>query len=296
VAASILVTDPAAARELAAVGQTVELAEREVLARAQALRPDVVVLDGGPGAPDLCRRLKAQAKRDGVFLPVLVLVAPGRAVEALKAGAEDALTRPYDAAELIARVESLVRTRRQFDEASRSQAEEEEWAIHDRLTGLPNGRYLTQRIDEEFRRAARFAEPLALLAIDLDGLEDVNGRFGRGAGDKLLEACARAIVAACREIDLVARAGGDEFVVVLPAATLSLTLGTAERIAQRIGGMTIEGGVGCQVSIGVASFPGRDVATPRDLLRAAHGALARAKAEGRGRICVYQHQGYLLGT
>jgi len=148
-----------------------------------------------------------------------------------------------------------------------------------------------------FRRARRYQEPLYLLKLDIDHLEQVNGRFGRGAGDKLLEACAQTITTTCREVDIVTRAGGDEFVVLLPNTHFAGSLAIAERLATELARTTIDlpaGAAPLRVSLGSASFPGREITTPRDLLRWADGALRRAKAEGPGHICLYQHHGYLL--
>lgn len=300
----LLVTDEATAQVLRGARHEVVVATdgKELLDQSAALKPELIVLETTlpiVSGLEVVRRLKQDARRTGEWLPVLFLAARSDVtarIEGLRAGAEDFLGRPYDPLELLARVEALLRTRRFFDEAHRGRAELEEYAIHDRLTGLYNQRYLTQRLDEEFRRAAKLNEPMSLLAIDLDELERVNSRFGRGAGDRLLEACARAVSTSCRDLDLVARAGGDEFVAVLPNAHLAVTLAIAERTWVRLRATQVEergAQISCDASVGVACYPNRDVGSATDLLRLAHTALARAKAEGRGRICVYQHQGYM---
>jgi diguanylate cyclase (GGDEF)-like protein len=278
----------------------------EVAAKIQAesgpgIPPLVIVID--PFAPtsglDLIRTVKKLASGATGHLPVIVVTArpeAGARAEALAAGADDALSRPYDGRELLARIDAQLRTKRLVDEALRGRSELEETATHDSLTGLHNQRYLTERLDEEFRRSQRYQEPMALLAIDLDGFEQVNSRFGRGAGDRLLVACAKSISATCREVDIVTRAGGDEFVVVLPSTAFTGAVATAERLWHAIRAASVAEravDVRCEASVGAACYPGREVASPTDLLRFAHAALARAKAEGRGRVCLYQHQGYL---
>jgi diguanylate cyclase (GGDEF)-like protein len=283
---------------------------QEAIERALLERPDVVVLDvimPRMGGLEVCRTLKGNAHLAGELLPVLLL--SGRAdpvsrVEGLRAGAEDFLGKPFDAEELRARVEALLRTRNAVNELVKSRMRAgptEEDLITPRaidpLTGLYDQRYLTQRLDDEFQRAERGAEPLSLMALDLDQFDAVNSRFGRAAGDRLLGACGRAIARSCRDKDVVTHPGGDEFVVILPGSHFAAALGAAERVWRAVKSASIiEQGqtVYCEASIGVACFPSRDVAATRDLLRFAHTALTRAKAEGRGRICLYQYQGYLL--
>jgi diguanylate cyclase (GGDEF)-like protein len=291
---------------------------QECLEKVAAERPDLVVLDvimPKTGGLEVCRIIKQNIQE---FLPVLLLSARADSVarvEGLRAGAEDYMGKPYDPDELRARVEALLRTKRRFDElrgqvvpvaapapvpAARAplpssiSAEE---GTSDRLTGLPNQRFLTQRLAEEFTQAEKNSEPLSIMAIDLDAFDEVNSRYGRSAGDRFLEACARGLVRACRENDVVTRAGGDEFVVVLPHTHFSGCVGIAERVWHEVRSTIVEEGgfkIGCEASLGIASYPSRDVSSPKDLLRFAHAALGRAKAEGRGRICLYQFQGYLF--
>jgi diguanylate cyclase (GGDEF)-like protein len=244
---------------------------------------------------EACRVLKRRGS--GELLPVVLLGASP--LEAFRAGADDVLAMPVDPDELRARVHVWVRTRRLFDDARRASAPGpgDDAGGHDALTGLPDQRALTHRLDEEFARAERDQAPLSVMAVDLDGLDDVNSRFGRGVGDRLLVACGRALVRACREGDLVARAGGDELVALLPGLHFAGSLGVAERAWRELhAAVVVDAGarVTGAASVGVASFPARDIESPKDLLRFAHAALARAKAEGHGRICLYQHQGYLF--
>jgi diguanylate cyclase (GGDEF)-like protein len=276
---------------------------QEALDRTAQEKPDLVILDVVMPRVDgfeACREIKKAAAKDGEFVPVMLLSSrcePSARAQGLRAGAEDFLGQPYDVDELRARIEGLLRTKRIVDDAMRSRLELENSSLHDRLTGLYNQRYLTQRLQEEYLRAARYNEPLSVMAIDFDQFEQVNSRYGRPVGDRLLSACARILNRICRQVDVVTRAGGDEFVVVLPNTHFAGSLVIAQRVSQDVSGAAIEEGatrVGCEVSVGVACYPNRDVSSANDLLRFAHLALGRAKAEGKGRICLYQHQGYLL--
>jgi two-component system cell cycle response regulator len=287
----LLVADDNAAQLLRDAGHRVVTATdgRLVLERIAADRPDLVVIDAQLRGIEACRAIKRRAE----FVPVLLIGA--NRLEAFRAGADDVLSRPLDAEELCARVAVWLRTRRLV--AAPGTSLDDDGGARDRLTGLPDQRAFTQRLDEEFGRADRGRTPLSVMAVDVDGIDAVSGRFGRGAGDRLVAACARALLRACREEDLVARAGGYELVALLPATHFIGCVAVAERIQRELAQTTIvEAGVRlpCAASIGAACFPSQSIETPTDLLRMAHAALSRAKAEGQGRICLYQHQGYLL--
>ena len=257
---------------------------KEVVDHIQESRPEVAVV----ADPEVCRKLA------GGFTSLLLILTrddPGSRVQGLRAGADDVLARPFDAEELKARVDALLRRRTKPVEPAAAVTGD-----FDVLTGLTGPRSFTLRLGEALQTAAAASEPLSLMAIDLDAFGAVNSRFGRSAGDRLLKACSRAIVRVCRDEDTVARAGGDEFVVLMPRFHFAASLGAAERVWREIAGTTIvEGGarISCATSIGVASYPGKDIETARDLLQLTHAALGRAKAEGRG-ICLYQHHGYLF--
>jgi diguanylate cyclase (GGDEF)-like protein len=292
--ATVLVSDEGAAQVLGEAGHRVICAAdgQDVLDRLQDDRPDVVVMDAQLRGLEACRAIKRRGRPE--LLPV-VLITSARA-EAFRAGADDVLARPLDPEELCARVAVWLRTRRLF-ETGRTGPAEKDVGGTDRLTGLPDQRAFTQRLGEEFTRAERDQAPLSVMAVDLDRLDQVNSRFGRGAGDRLLVACARALARACRDGDLVARAGGDELVALLPGLHFAGSLAIAEKAWRELHATVIVD-AGARItgaaSVGVASYPSRDIESPTDLLRFAHSALARAKAEGQGRICLYQHQGYLF--
>lgn len=272
---------------------------QEALDRAAAERPDVVILETalpGVGGLEVCRGLKREDRRE--LVPVLFLATRADAaarVEGLRAGAEDFVAKPADAEELRARVESLLRIKRTVDEAVRGRLELEETSLHDRLTGLHNESYLAQRLDEEFRRAERYNEPLSVMAMGLDDLT----RHGRELADRLLASCARTLARSCRRVDVLTRGEGDELVLVMPNTHFAGSLVFAERLWREVRATAVVADDGparisCTASVGVACYPNRDVNSAKDLLKFAHLALARARAEGQGQICVYQHQGYLF--
>ena len=159
----------------------------------------------------------------------------------------------------------------------------------DGLTQIANHRAFQDRLREEFRRAQRYDDPLALILIDLDHFKKVNDNFGHQAGDEVLVAMASCLKLAVRETDFVARYGGEEFAVVLPKTHLAGALTVAERVAADMQKIKAgPSGLKITASFGVSGFPGRSVNTGEQLVRTADEALYRAKREGRNKISLFQ--------
>ena len=159
----------------------------------------------------------------------------------------------------------------------------------DGLTQVANHRHFQDRLREEFRRAQRYDDPLALILVDLDHFKNVNDNFGHQVGDEVLAAMAACVKAAVRETDFVARYGGEEFAVLLPKTHLAGALTVAERIAADMVGIKAgPNGLKVTASFGVSGFPGRSVNTSEQLVKTADEALYRAKREGRNKISLFQ--------
>jgi diguanylate cyclase (GGDEF)-like protein len=255
-----------------------------------------VVMEGMSGV-DACRILKA---REDVFVPVVLVTArtdPDARVEGLRIGADDYVSKPFEEEELVARVGSMLRIKRAFDAVAATRNRMAELAVLDDLTGLYNVRYLQQRFGEEWKRAERHREPLALAMLDVDHFKSVNDRHGHDVGDLVLREASARIKSSVRDTDVVARYGGEEFVVLLPSTQLAGALVVAERVRRAFVDRPFEtprGRLPITTSIGVALYPSRGISTKDHLLRAADSALYRAKEEGRDRICVHQDQLYVF--
>jgi diguanylate cyclase (GGDEF)-like protein len=163
-------------------------------------------------------------------------------------------------------------------------------ALMDDLTGVGNRRHLLQRLTEECARSERSREPFALLVIDLDGFKAINDTHGHAAGDACLQHFTLMSQTRLRPSDMLARTGGDEFCVVLPASTLR----EGAVIARRIIDVCREDAAACvgtdvpvAVSIGVAQWTPEVGAFPDRLIAAADHALYVAKKEGKNRLAVY---------
>jgi len=165
---------------------------------------------------------------------------------------------------------------------------EDRVAVVDALTEVHNRRYFMLRLEDEFRRAQRYDNPLALVLVDLDQFRGINESFGHLVGDGVLRAVAQCLVAAVRETDTVARTGGDEFACVLPQTHLAGALTVAERIRRDVAALRTGPAADLLLtaSVGVGSHPAVQVQTPEELIGAADGCLARAKREGRNRVCL----------
>jgi diguanylate cyclase (GGDEF)-like protein len=157
-------------------------------------------------------------------------------------------------------------------------------SITDGLTGLWNYRYFTMTVGKEIERSARFGRPLALLMLDLDLFKSVNDTYGHQRGDAVLVELAARVRAQVRDVDTVARYGGEEVVVILPETDEAGAAHAAERICDAVRrrpfGEPGQPPVVITVSVGAAVFPAHG-STAGILLRRADEALYEAKAAGR---------------
>ncbi|MBI4356365.1 MAG: diguanylate cyclase [Gammaproteobacteria bacterium] len=143
----------------------------------------------------------------------------------------------------------------EVSERKKLQAVLAEQAIHDPLTGLYNRRYFTQRCTEEITRVKRSGRPFAILLCDLDRFKLVNDTFGHPVGDEILKSVAKNLKEALREIDLVFRWGGDEFIVLLLDTPSGGLLGVADRIRKKVRSVNDGADVVIDLSIGTAFYP-----------------------------------------
>jgi diguanylate cyclase (GGDEF)-like protein len=165
----------------------------------------------------------------------------------------------------------------------------EEITYTDELTGLGNRRGIARYLSEEFREAQLSQNPLSLLFIDLDGFKPINDHHSHATGDLVLRAVSHALHESVREADFVGRAGGDEFVILLPDTSAQSASVVAHRIAQRLSelaigtdGETIEG---LTASIGISSYPANALSRTA-LIEDADRAMYAAKRSGPGQIVI----------
>jgi len=155
----------------------------------------------------------------------------------------------------------------------------------DALTGLSNARGLLDRLETELARSRRYREPLALLLVDLDGLKEINDRYGHRAGDEAIRSLAEVIRSQLRETDVGARWGGDEFAILAPRTSKVEALAFAERIRVLIPQHSAQWPL--SGSIGVASIDpttGEELVDSATLMRTADVAMYEAKRGGKNRV------------
>lgn len=266
----------------------VEAADGEEALRAAARdRPDVILLDIEMPRLDglaVLRRLKA----DPATAEIPVVFVSSRttsedAVRGLEMGAHDYLRKPFEAAELMARVQAAVRTKRLHDELRAANEQLASMARADPLTGMPNRRWLTEDLRRHCSRAARHERPVSLLLLDVDGLGEINARHGEAAGDRVLERAARCLRERLREEDVVGRWGGDRFAVIAPEADAAAAETIARTLCRELAARPVEAGpedIAVTACVGRATWRGDSAA---ELIVRAEEALTRARRSGPGR-------------
>src|SRR4051812_33568273 len=217
----------------------------EALKQVVERTPDLILLDvmmPEISGIEVARKIKGDPNLP--FIPIIMQTAldsTENKVEGLEAGADDYITKPIDFAELKARLRSMLRIKRlqeALEERERELLEMNERLRHmsqtDALTGLDNRRHLNERIEEMFAHAMRLKEPFAIVMSDLDKFKSVNDTYGHQAGDEVLKQFAKILKDEAREIDRVGRYGGEEFMLLLPGATIEAASKFAERVRKRV--------------------------------------------------------------
>jgi diguanylate cyclase (GGDEF)-like protein len=164
----------------------------------------------------------------------------------------------------------------------------------DELTGVLNLRAFTAIADRISRQAARYNHPYAIVMIDSDSLKAVNDQYGHPAGNRLLQMLVQCVQAQLRETDIVARYGGDEFVLLLPETTPAGAEKLANRIRQRIEAAVLatrDKPVSSTVSIGLAAYP-EHASDLETVMERADQALYASKTSGKNRVTVASARAY----
>ena len=237
--------------------------------------------------PELCQKIRASAKG---YTYIVILTSNSDKedlVQGLAAGADDYLTKPFDASELQARIGVGRRTVELHREIAGKNKELEELALTDHLTGLPNRRAVEEFAERQLRGAVRHRFSLWIMLPDLDAFKRVNDEFGHAAGDEVLKRFAEILKANTRAADICGRLGGDEFVLALSHVSKEDISRTAERLREEFACEKFKfGGKSARVtaSFGIAGF--QEMGTPelRQLLDRADRALYAAKQAGRNQV------------
>ncbi len=261
---------------------------------AADLLPDLMLLDvkmPGIDGWEVSQQLYlAETTRDIpiIFVSGVVLDSQGIA-QALDRGANDFITKPFDATEVRARVRACLRNKRMRDELIEKTKLLAIRATLDDLTGLFNRRLFYDRLRAELARAKRFEIPATCMIVDVDSLQALNDRFGMMAGDRVLQEIAGIFRTDLRAYDLVGRYASDEFALLLPQTSPEAAQRVAERLRRRIETHDFSAGdtsPRVTVSVGQATYPS-DGEEIEDLLQATESALLAAKRLGKNRCCIF---------
>lgn len=257
---------------------------QRALELAEADRPDLMLLDVMMPVMDgleVLTRLRDQPW--GAELPVVLITADDRTelqVRGLDQGADDFIAKPIVVPVLRARVRNVL-------ERYRLRRELVRLATTDALTGACNRRRFFELLEHEHQLVVRYHQPCGLLMVDLDRFKAVNDRHGHAVGDAVLVGFATTVTDLLREVDTLARLGGEEFAVLLPRTGPQGTQRLAERLRSTVAGAPVPGvtrpPVQLTVSIGVTELLAEDLDVDV-ALRRADVALYAAKHDGRNRV------------
>lgn len=234
-------------------------------------------------------RARAASRHAGI----IVLAAPEdqeTAAMALDLGASDLVTTPFEPQEMALRLKNRMRRKKLADRMRAYRDDSVQLALTDALTGLNNRRYAMPHLQALARRAGEEGLSFSILSLDLDLFKSVNDRYGHAAGDAVLVALARVLRGSFRAVDMVARIGGEEFLVALPGTNTVTATAIAERLRKVIGKTPVmipgqSAALHVSASIGVASWDGAED-TVEALLSRADAALYAAKSAGRNQVTV----------
>lgn len=237
----------------------------------------------------VCRELRGSVRDRYIYLMVLTSKQDTEfVVEAIDAGADDFISKPYDLSELQARL----RAGRRISELEQELRIK---ATRDALTGLYNRGAIIDILAKSLARQSRNAHPVSVIFADLDHFKQTNDNYGHQVGDEVLREVARRGTRVLRSYDSFGRYGGEEMLIVLPECNAACALKVAERVRAEIANQPIttdSGPITITLSLGVAAAE-REAATHLDrLISSTDSALYKAKGNGRNCAVLADSTGY----
>jgi diguanylate cyclase (GGDEF)-like protein len=277
-------------------GYQVTAVENGRLAADELCKPDgpkLALLDwmmpelDGPG---VCREVRKRKEHSYVYMVLLTSKEKKEDIVAgLKSGADDYLTKPFDAEELKARLRTGIRILDLEDRLVEAREEMRFQATHDALTSLWNRGMIMELLGRELARTKREGKSAAILLGDLDHFKQVNDTYGHLAGDEVLKETARRLLSSVRSYDFVGRWGGEEFLVVLNNCDPAFSLVRAEEICKKIARNPVQtsgASIPVTMSLGLVVSQEWPPSPVEQLVHEADEALYAAKAAGRNCVKV----------
>lgn len=262
---------------------------------------DLVILDvamPGLGGIDACKVIKTIT--EDRFVPVILLTVRGDLngrVQGLRTGADDHLEKPVEDAELIARVENVLRIKRAHDDVQVARKKLRYTSLHDQLKALPDHRQFHEALKGAFEDAQQRLEPLACCILAIEDFRRIAKERGPEFASAVLDEVSSRLRETASVAKMIAQFRTAEFGILMNDTKPGRALSIADRIMAEVAQQPIEvdhGGLMLRVSMGVGLYPSASVRSHSELLDAASIAVTRARMAGPNRVCVVQQQGYIF--
>jgi len=248
--------------------------------------PQVIIMDWSPPGPASVQ-LYTQLRDLYPTIPILI-IAPDRSIEPevrqCLLGIDEYIVPPVQKDDLVSRLKLLLRLKPLQERLVKL----EELSIRDDLTGLFNRRYFLEQLSHHILNIARYGGSFYCILLDIDYFKLINDAYGHQFGDHVLRELGDQLLSFMRKTDLVARYGGDEFIILLTNIAHDTLVGFTERIRLKIENQVIEENgkaTKITVSMGVAAFPLKGISSRDQVIQCADAALYKAKNDGRNQIC-----------
>jgi diguanylate cyclase (GGDEF)-like protein len=260
-------------------------------------KPGFIITDVEMPSIDGYRFIKTiREMEDGRDVPIILLSGARDSLQkkltGFNLGASDFLIKPFDGPELEARVRSLIKIRDLLNELREKNSLLEKLATTDELTGLYNRRHFFNAVKDQMSLGLRHGFKIACMLIDIDNFKKINDTWGHVAGDDVLRKAGHLLKVSKRDGEILARFGGEEFVLCLFNTNRESSERAAERFLELVRSHDFSGSLypslRITVSIGLAVYPQEAIESIDDLLRAADKAMYRSKAEGKDRVTTYE--------
>ena len=230
----------------------------------------------------------------GRDIPVIMLSASRKEfVDKLKGfniGASDYIIKPFDGSELLARINVFLKIQELQNELKKKNALLEQLSITDTLTGLYNRRYFYDHIGTHSAKVKRHPAHFGCLMVDIDHFKSINDTYGHDVGDKVLKRVSGIMTREMRSGEVLARFGGEEFIVCLCEANEKEAIVVAERMRKAVEDANLaedDNPVKITISIGVVIYPQQGLENSDNVIKAADEALYHAKETGRNKVVIY---------
>ncbi len=244
-----------------------------------------IILEGKMSGFSFVREIRA-TKGQLQSTPILAISGfddASRKIELLRAGANDYISKPVIKEELVARVTNLITNRQLLEKIESQQTRLRDLALKDQLTSLYNRHYLMDIAPQKISEAVRHKIPLSMVLMDVDKFKTINDTHGHDTGDIVLASIGKLLLSCCRTEDIVARFGGEEFIIILMHCDKENAIKKMDLLRNQLSELK-PADLSVTASFGVTSLEFDKKSGFAELFSAADKAVYRAKDEGRNRV------------